>query len=42
MVITMAPGMAIDLAQYVELNEGMYVVSMPIAGNQLGIRVVVE
>ncbi len=41
-VITLSPGIAVELDQYVALNEGMYLVSIPSTGNPQSIRVIVQ
>jgi hypothetical protein len=41
-IITMAPGVAVDLTRYVDLNKGLYLVTVPVAGVLQGVRVVVQ
>lgn len=41
-LITMAPGVAVDISRDMPLNEGVYLVSVPVAGVPQGVRVVVQ
>jgi len=41
-MVTMAPGVALDLAHHVSLNEGVYLVSIHVAGRSQALRLVVQ